>query len=116
MIIGEVSTDGEHLEPQRSDEQRRRTRSGKRLEGLMEVECIGWEKTAGTSMELATIAINMATLGANCPKMSELAKKGVNCKGAPKGGGKDQGGKLGGNGGGRTGTTHRSCGTANVIN
>ena len=40
-----------------------------------------------------------------CPKMSEqdkialAAKKGVNYKGAPKGGGKDQGGKWGGNGG-----------------
>ena len=41
----------------------------------------------------------------HCPKMSEqdkiafAAKKGVNYKGATKGGGKDQGGKWGGNGG-----------------
>ena len=34
------------------------------LTGLMEVECIGWEKAAGTSMGLAIIAINMATHGA----------------------------------------------------
>ena len=41
----------------------------------------------------------------HCPKMSEqdkiafAAKKGINYKGAPKGGGKGQGGKWGGNGG-----------------
>ena len=44
----------------------------------MEVECIGWEKAAGTSMGLAIIAINMATLGdtaQRCPNKITLLSR-----------------------------------------
>ena len=46
------------------------------------------------------IAISMATLGGTAPKMSEhvfAAKKRVNDRRVLEGGGKDQGGKCGGN-------------------
>ena len=48
------------------------------LKGLMEVECIGWEKAAGTSRGLAIIAINMATLGdtaQRCPNKLTLLSR-----------------------------------------
>ena len=45
-------------------------------EGLMEVECVGCEKAAGTSMGLATIAINMATLGATAQRCQSKKERG----------------------------------------
>ena len=73
------------------------------LKGLMEVECIGWEEAAGTSRDLRLLPSTWPPL---TPQPLDVRarpdffrSKGVNYKGAPKGGGKDQEGKWSGNGG-----------------